>query len=212
MNRPPEHRITLVRHGRPTVRYSHTPWTWRTAREMNGLLDDYDLSGLDAGWNEPRAGNPIHAYPISSDLPRALETAHLIARRPDNLEVSALFREVPVGRIPWQGLRLPTVSLLMICRLGWLTGLIPVSESRRQSRSRVRAATDVLEERVGKHGDVALFSHGFFLWLVGRELRKRGWASPRVGPYRYLERIEFSRPAPLAVPSDHREGRRLVRT
>ena len=210
MNFQYEHKITLVRHGRPTVRYSHTPWTWRTAREMNGLLDAYDLAGLDAGWNGPRAGDPINAYPISSDLPRALETAHLVAKKVHRMEVSPLFREVPVGRIPWHGLRLPTVSLLTICRLGWLTGLIPVSESRPQSRNRVREATDLLEERVQEHGEVALFSHGFFLWLMGRELRKRGWSSPRLGPYRYLERIEFSRPAPVAAGRPG--GRRLVRT
>lgn len=200
------HRIYCIRHGRPSLRYSHTPWRWVTAGEMNRLFDAYDEAGLDPHWNPPRLDelkSAFHidwwqtltdAHTISSDLPRALETALLYTGRPSaDIPTDALFRETPLARFRRTGLKLPTVFLLTLARFGWYTGWLECAESRSETRARVQAAADHLEQRVTQRGQIALYSHGFFLWLLGRELRQRGWISTKTGPYRYLEPAEFMR-------------------
>lgn len=201
------HTIFCIRHGRPGLRYSHTPWRWLTAGEMNGLLDAYDAVGLHPEWNAARldemknaiAAERWHAittaHSLSSDLPRAFETALLYTRR-DASEVpsSSIYRETPLARFRWTGLKLPTMALLALVRLGWYTGWMQCTESRTETHARVRAAADQLEQHAADHHRIAVYSHGFFLWLLGRELRRRGWHSTKTGPYRYLEPAEFQRP------------------
>ena len=210
--------LWLVRHGRPSVRYSHTPWRWVRAGELNHQFDAYDLAGLEAEWNQqylPRARGRLsaeeqtrfaRAHVISSDLPRAVETAALYTGRPAaEISTNALFREVPLARFRWTWLKLPTVMLLSCARLGWLTGWMQCEEHRPATHRRVHAAADLLEqmladqqEHAGARADteptaIALYAHGFFLWLLGRELRRRGFASEKDGPYKYLEIARFTR-------------------
>ncbi len=200
--------IYCVRHGRPSLRYSHTPWRWISAGEMNRLFDAYDEAGLDPEWNPAyledlqSAADPedwerlTDAFARSSDLPRAFETALLYSDRPGSeIPQDPLFRETPLARFRTTGLRLPTVLLLTLARFGWYSGWLDCAESRGATHARVLAAADVLESDADEHGRVALYSHGFFLWLLGRELRRRGWLSAKTGPYRYLEAAEFRRPA-----------------
>ncbi|MCB1314851.1 MAG: histidine phosphatase family protein [Leptospiraceae bacterium] len=183
-----------MRHGRPTLRYSHTPWKWLRAGELNALLDAYDEAGLHPTWNREQLTGKIQARPIASDLPRALETAALFSDWPiDQIEISPLLREVPLARFRWTGLRLPTLILLTLTRLGWLTGWMRSAERRPATRLRVKAAADLIEARCREHTHLAVYSHGFFLWLLGRELHRRGWHSAGIGPYRYLQAIEFTR-------------------
>ncbi|MCR9141699.1 MAG: histidine phosphatase family protein [bacterium] len=199
-----ESRIFCIRHGRPSLRYSHTPWRWITAGELNRLFDAYDEAGLDSEWNAPRleamqaAADPgwwqnlLTARTISSDLPRAFETALLYTqKKPDDVPQDALYRETPLARFRWTRLKLPTVFLLTLARFGWYTGWMDCAESRRDTLARVQAAADRLEALATEQGSIALYSHGFFLWLVSRELRRRGWETQKAGPFRYLEPAEF---------------------
>lgn len=198
--------IHFVRHGRPTLRYTHTPLRWITAGELNRLLDAYDDAGLDPDWNRGHlpvvraTHSPVdwqaitRAHGIASDLPRAFETALLFSGRPPAaIATSQLFRETPVARFRWTGLRLPTFALLTMVRIGWFTGWMRCLETRRDSLARVRAAANHLEDAAARHGAVTLYSHGFFLWLLSRELRQRGWVSAKSGPFRYLECAIFRR-------------------
>ncbi|MEQ9367369.1 MAG: histidine phosphatase family protein [Leptospirales bacterium] len=200
--------IYCVRHGRPSLRYSHTPWRWISAGELNRLFDAYDEAGLDARWNEPRLNflrknrsvdwwrNLVSAPALSSDLPRAFETAALYTGgAAADIPRDALFRETPLARFRWTGIKMPTIALLTLARFGWYTGWLDCAESRRDTHIRVRAAADRLEAEAAAAADgrITLYSHGFFLWLLGRELRQRGWRSAKTGPFRYLEPAEFVR-------------------
>lgn len=205
--------LFLVRHGRPSVRYSHTPWRWIRAGELNAQFDAYDLAGLEPEWNRQhleRARTALApdaqlrfagARVLSSDLPRAVDTAALYTGRPTTgIPTDAQFREVPLARFDWTWLKLPTVFLLSIARLGWLSGAMRCEEHRPATLRRVDAAADFLEGLFGNgEGDgtarqpIALYAHGFFLWLLGRELKRRGWRSEKEGPYRYLEIARFER-------------------
>ena len=159
------------------------------------MLDDYDTAGLDPDWNPPRIKEKIKARPISSDLPRALDTAVLYSGlKSEQIEISPLFREIPLGRFRNPRWKLPSWSLLTLVRLGWLTGWMPCEESRKQTRQRVRSAADLLESRVKEYGELALYAHGFFLWLLIKELRRRGWQGNKKGRFQYLESVLFEHP------------------
>ncbi|MBX7056902.1 MAG: histidine phosphatase family protein [Leptospirales bacterium] len=184
-------RIICVRHGKPTVRYGRSLWQWTAAAELNALFDAYDRAGLEADWNRRRLPGKISAYALSSDLPRAMQTAELYSGvNADGIESSALLREAPLARLPmrWRG---PLAAMLAVSRFGWYSGWLRCTETRRQTLLRARHAADLVVARVIEQGEVAVYSHGFFLWLLGAELRRRGWDSPKRGRYRYLEQAEF---------------------
>ncbi len=187
----PDSAIVLVRHGKPVMRVAQHPWRWSFAHEVNARMDAYDRAALDAGWNPPRAPRIEAEHSMSSDLIRAIETAKLITGR-DPAEISPLFREVPLPRFE-RNWYLPSMALVTASRLGWFWGWMEGEESRPATNDRVRRAADHLEERAARHERIALFSHGFFLWLLSRELSDRGWTSEKKGPFSYMEAAEFQK-------------------
>jgi Histidine phosphatase superfamily (branch 1) len=181
------------------MRYADSLWQVLRAGRLNELLDQYDETGLLRIWNRRRVKTRITAPAISSDLKRAVETAALFTGAPAQaIETSPLFRETPLARFRAENLRLPLIALLALVRFGWFTGWMQCGEGRRETLARVRRAADELERRALRDREIALFSHGFFLWLLSRELCARGWVTEKRGPFRYLETAEF-RPADLAL-------------
>ncbi|MBL8021444.1 MAG: histidine phosphatase family protein [Leptospirales bacterium] len=167
------------------MRVLETPWKWMNAREINACMDAYDSVQLDMEWCEQHNRAVGNAFYISSDLPRALETAILMTGTPPS-EISDVFREVPLPRFNSR-IILPAVILATISRLGWYFGWMKGEESRQETTARVKRGADILEDRVSRKGRVTLFAHGFYLWLLMRELRERGWDSRKKGPFSYME-------------------------
>lgn len=184
--------IRVVRHGKPDYRYPAR--TSRVdAQAFNAALDGYDRAGLDPDWNRPRRPDVGTGRLFSSDLPRALETAGLCSGRDRGaMYVSPLFREIPLPRFRPGRLRLPFFVWMLAARLSWYFGWHRAGETRRRSTERVRRAADLLEEGAATE-EVLLFAHGFFLWLLGRELKRRGWRTHKQGLYRYLEFATFTK-------------------
>lgn len=187
-------KIICVRHGKPEFTYPKGSQLI-SAGHFNDLISAYDEAGLDQAWNRQR-DRGLHTgtdlYTLSSDLPRALETAMLCTgRQPDR--VSKIFREVPLPRFKHAGWKLPGFLFMLLSRASWYLGNMPSHERRARTFVRVRHAADELETEARQHDQVLLFSHGFFLWLLGRELIRRGWESDKHGPYRYLEQATFTR-------------------
>lgn len=186
-------RIRVVRHGKPAYRYP-ARGGWCTANVFNDALDAYDRAGLDPAWNRTRRPELAADRLFSSDLPRALETAVLCTgAAPDHMQVSPVFREVPLPRWRPGRLKLPLFVWMAGSRLAWQFGWLGGAEPKQQSLQRVVRAADLLEEAGRETGDVLLFAHGFFLFLLGRELGRRGWKTKKKGLYRYLEVGEFRR-------------------
>ncbi len=183
-------KITCVRHGKPEFVYP-SGRARLTAFEFNELLDRYDAAGLDWPWNlERNANRQFVGFSLSSDLPRAVETAHLVSGAAP-AQQSELYREVPLPRFRVKERRLPGALFMGISRLGWYLGTMRGPELRRDTMVRVQRAADELEGHSKDRGHVFLYAHGFFLWLLGQELRRRGWQTQKRGPYRYLEAAEF---------------------
>lgn len=186
------HRIFLIRHGKPEFPYTNEPRKWISGREFNRLIGLYDQSALNPEWNKSRldehAGKLLAAIrssqPLCSDLLRARQTAELFLPQGANLQFSALFREVPLPTVP-PFLSLPAYWHLLLARMLWYAGK-KTDEPKKAAFDRVRKAADMLESH-GRRGTVSLFSHGFFLYILTRELMDRGWHSEETRPMRYLE-------------------------
>src|SRR5688572_6021497 len=84
--------LILIRHGKPRMRVLETPWKWMNATEINACMDAYDSVRLDMDWCRRNNRAVSEAFYISSDLPRALETASLMTGK-EPAEISELFRE-----------------------------------------------------------------------------------------------------------------------
>ncbi|MBI3396630.1 MAG: histidine phosphatase family protein [Spirochaetia bacterium] len=186
-------KLICIRHGKPKASYPRgllASW-----QDMNAAFDAYDASGLDqSAHEEPQ--ELIRCFALSSDLPRARETASfLTGKSVDAIPANPAFREVPLPRFSPLRVRLPAGGFMLLARIGWLTGTMRGPESFSETMVRVQSAADYLEELAHKEGEIALFSHGFFLWLLGRELRRRRWTTDTGGPFGYLEKRVYIKSA-----------------
>lgn len=163
------------------------PASWITAGELNELLDRYDHATV-----EPfDSRHPLQGQLIASDLPRARDTASLLfGVSAPSIETRALFREVPLPRFRNTARRLPAGALLAVSRLGWYFGWMESEEPRNATLRRVDTAATALIE-ASRADEITLVSHGFFLLLLGKELRARGYSSSKRGLYSHLERATF---------------------
>jgi len=87
-------RIILVRHGRS----SHLPSAWVDAAGVDAWLRAYDAAGLAVGETPPGSLREVASRAglvVTSDMPRAVETAALLAARP-TIRESSLLREAPL--------------------------------------------------------------------------------------------------------------------
>ena len=189
--------IFLIRHGKPEFPYTDNPRKWIRGSEFNRLIRLYDEAALHTEWNRARAATKdphtvttiraSNAY--SSDLLRAKETATLLLNG-SAFAQDSMFREVPLPDVPnwfW----LPSYWHLMLARILWYLGKRS-DEPKNAAINRAKMAADTLE-REAHQRPVSLFSHGFFLYILSQELRRRGWHCDLNRPMRYLEIRTFLR-------------------
>ncbi|MBN9555008.1 MAG: histidine phosphatase family protein [Alphaproteobacteria bacterium] len=173
-------RIILVRHGRP-----HLPLRPRTGHHgFRDYIDAYEAAGLDPESMPPRELADLvkeldHVF--SSDRPRAHQSARALAPRAD-LQVDPLFAEAPLAspRIPLLKMRVPKWAV--VARLLWHAGYHPEIEDYPTARDRACRAADILVDKVREGGAAVLVAHGYFNAMIGRQLRRRGFA--RTGSHR----------------------------
>ncbi len=185
--------LWIIRHGRPDVPANR----WRVSRdEFNRYLEAYDLAGLG-----PAERDRLEAFyaryekpdlVLTSDLPRAYETARLFARGAE-IEVHGLLREVPVlipNRPGWFLANCwPTEVWWSYLRLAWFRG--HQAEVPAASYRRAQTAIELLAEKFVPYRRIAVVSHsGFLLILVHHLHRQRLIAGQR------WPSIDFGRPTP----------------
>ena len=166
-------RIILIRHGQHDIpvapRASH--------REFRSYIDAYEQSGLD-----PRSAPPEELQDLIGELTavftsgtkRADESARVLAPGAE-LIADPLFVEAPLAapRIPLLKMRVPKWAV--VARIFWHAGYHPEIENYRGARRRAGEAADILVGRARADGAAALVAHGYFNFLIGRELRRRGF-------------------------------------
>src|SRR4051812_45601924 len=167
-------RIILIRHGQPAIalrpRTSH--------KEFGAYIDAYEQAGLDPASLPPREiADLVQELKegFTSGRPRAHESAKKMAPQAE-LVVDPLFAEAPLASpgIPLLGMRVAKWAVM--ARLLWHAGHAPGIENYPRARVRAKQAAEILTARVMDGGAVALVAHGYFNAMIGRQLRRRGFA------------------------------------
>jgi broad specificity phosphatase PhoE len=181
-------RLITIRHGRPAW---HSPRLISLAafERLSVAYDDAGLSEEGARAVGALAGQLPQVPILSSDLPRARETAEAIAGGKLDITVNPLFREVPNTRIGTGLLgRLwaPADIWAFFRRCFWIMGVGECAEMPRDAWGRASRAADEILRQGDSREDVILVSHGWFLTVLALYLRRRGLIArgpllPRVG-------------------------------
>jgi broad specificity phosphatase PhoE len=163
-------RIGLLRHF--PVEQS-LPTGWRTAADLQTWREQYDLASVNVG--EFDLGGVDWQACISSDLPRAAITARAVFA--GDIEQTALLREPEFAPFGTGNVRLPVWAWRWLLRLAWMTGY----RSQRACRDDFRHRVGTIADRVcGMDRDVLLVSHAGMIAYLSAELRRRGFAGPKV--------------------------------
>jgi broad specificity phosphatase PhoE len=184
-------RIILIRHGQPDIpvapRASHC--------EFRNYIDAYEQSGLD-----PQSAPPEELQDLVGELAavftsgkkRADESARVLAPRAE-LIADPLFVEAPLAapRIPLLKMRVPKWAV--VARIFWHAGFHPEIENYRHAKHRATEAADILVERARSDGASALVAHGYFNFLIGRELRRRGFTKSGSHRARFWNAVIYTR-------------------
>ena len=163
-------RIGLVRHFQVEQAF---PSGWRTAGDLHMWRERYEASPAIVG---PADLGALHwSECISSDLERAVGTARSVFNGP--IEKTALLREAHFAQFETGNLRLPVWAWRWILRISWMTGHKSQRACRDEFRHRVVAAADLLER---KRNDILVVSHAIMIVRLSVELRRRGFAGPKL--------------------------------
>jgi broad specificity phosphatase PhoE len=173
-------RVILIRHGQPAI--ALRPRTGHAG--FSDYIDAYEAAGLDPASLPPAELRDLVREldaVFTSDRPRSTQSARVLAPHAE-LVVDPLFAEAPLAspRIPLVSLTVPTWAV--VSRILWHAGFAPGIEGYRQSRGRAGQAADILAARARESGAAALVAHGYFNAMIGRILRRRGFA--RTGSHR----------------------------
>jgi len=167
-------RVILIRHGRPDIAVSP-----RTSHHgFRRYIDLYEEAGLD-----PESAPPEELLDLAGELssiftsgkPRARDSAKLLAPQAE-LIADPLFVEAPLAspRIPLLRMKVPKWAV--VARILWHAGYHPKIENYRRAKHRASHAADILIGKARKEGVAVLVAHGYFNAMIGRELRRRGFA------------------------------------
>jgi broad specificity phosphatase PhoE len=184
-------RIILIRHGQPDIpvapRASHY--------EFRNYIDAYEQSGLDPQSVPPEELQDLVgelAAVFTSGKKRADESARVLAPNAE-LIADPLFVEAPLAapRIPLLKMRVPKWAV--VARIFWHAGYHPEIENYRRAKHRASEAADILIARARADGAAALVAHGYFNFLIGRELRSRGFAKSGSHRARFWNAVIYTR-------------------
>ncbi len=180
-----------MRHGRPDV--PPNPLLM-TGTEFNQYLHRYDLAGLSQN-ERNRLITLYQSYPvpdlvISSDLPRAQETAALFGRGAQHI-VDPLFREIPIA-VPdaatwFLTRRWPSELWWSYLRSSWFFNIPP--EGQKLSTQRSHKAIAEIARHQAQVDRLAIVSHSGFLLVVVHQMMRQHLLEGRRLPH-----IKFGKP------------------
>ena len=165
--------IILIRHGRPNIatapRTSHS--------EFRSYIDDYEAAGLDPDSMPPEELQDLLGEldaVFTSERKRSVDSARALAPHAE-LIADPLFAEAPLASPPIPLLKMKVPKWAVVARILWHAGYHPEIENYRRAKHRAVQAADILVKRARTDGAAALVAHGYFNYIIGRELRRRGF-------------------------------------
>jgi len=182
-------RILLIRHGQPHIALS--PRTGHAG--FADYIDSYEEAGLAPSSLPPDELRDLlkeldHVY--TSGRPRSHQSAAALAPHAE-LIADPLFAEAPLAspRIPLLNMRVPKWAV--VSRVLWHVGFHPDIENPRSAAKRAVQAAGILIARARQTGATALVAHGYFNWMIGRVLLKRGFARTGSHQARYWNTVIY---------------------
>ena len=184
-------RIVLIRHGRPEI-----PVAPKTCHKgFRDYIGAYEEAGLDPQEVPPEELQDLVAEiaaVFTSDRKRAHESARALAPKAE-LIIDPLFAEAPLPspRIPLLQMRVPKWAV--VARILWYAGYHPEIENYWTAKRRAAEAAEILQRQTEATGAVALIAHGYFNYLIGRELGRRGYRKTGAHRARFWNAVVYSR-------------------
>jgi broad specificity phosphatase PhoE len=182
-------RILLIRHGQPHIalspRTSHAGFAdYIDAYEEAGLAP----SSLPSDELRDLVKELDHVY--TSGRPRSHQSAATLAPHAE-LIADPLFAEAPLAspRIPLLNMRVPKWAV--VSRVLWHMGFHPDIENPKGAARRAVQAAGILIARARQTGATALVAHGYFNWMIGRVLLKRGFTRTGSHQARYWNTVIY---------------------
>jgi broad specificity phosphatase PhoE len=165
--------ITLIRHAKVDIDNAQKI----DAHSLQRWVEEYDRAPIHAE-SLPTQETIVLAQSadviLTSTLRRASDSAKVLGV--DVHEKNELFNEADIPKVNIPYLKLKPKSWLVILRLMLLLGLGKKDASLKASKSQAKAAAQKLMRLSQKYDNIALVGHGGMNWLIGKQLRKEGWA------------------------------------
>jgi broad specificity phosphatase PhoE len=132
---------------------------------------------------------------VASTRLRSIESAQALAKgRAFAREVMLIEAPLPPPRWPsWVRLS-PSVWGFLARFWWWFFNHHEGGETRGQAEARADRAATMLEALAGEGADVVVLAHGFFNFMIGRALKRRGWRLVRSEGWKYWSMRRFERP------------------
>lgn len=184
-------RIVLIRHGQPAI--DPAPRTGHPG--FRDYIDSYEASGLDPASAPPEELQDLVrelGQVFTSGRKRADESARALAPGAE-LIADPLFAEAPLASPPIPLLRMKVTKWAVVSRILWYAGFNPRIENYRRARRRAREAAIILIAKAEKDGRAALVAHGYFNYLIGVMLRRRGFTQTGSHKARYWNAVVYDR-------------------
>ncbi|MEK3794203.1 histidine phosphatase family protein [Paenibacillus sp. FSL R7-0204] len=174
-------KLGLIRHFKVDLKPQRT---WLTGEQFNQWVQEYELAPIQAPEHE--IGGQRWTLCLCSDQERAVLTASYFEAR--KFVYTELLREISVTAprlktIRLSGLRLPVNLWLVLGRLFWSVGHSSQAESKAAVLRRADKVIDSLlidDEASAQEGCVLIVSHGAFMKILDRRLRRRGYEAERM--------------------------------
>jgi broad specificity phosphatase PhoE len=185
--------IILARHGEPALSRK----VRLTADEYRRFWADYEILGLLPGQTPPpsllefveKCGTLM-----SSTRLRSIESATALAKG-RVFDRHDMLIEAPLPPPRWPGwVRMSPKMWGFWARIWWwFFNHHEGQETRGQAEQRADDAARMLIDMAEKGEDVVVLAHGFFNFMVGRALRRRGWRLAWSEGYKYWSMRRFER-------------------
>jgi broad specificity phosphatase PhoE len=182
-------RILLIRHGQPHIGLN--PRTDHAG--FSAYIDAYEEAGLSPSNLPPDELRDLvreldHVF--TSDRPRSQQSAAALAPRAE-LIADPLFAEAPLAAPAFPLLTMRVPKWAVVSRILWHAGFHPGIENPRSARTRAAQAADILIARAHRTGVTALVAHGYFNWMIGRQLLRRGFTRTGSHQARYWNTVIY---------------------
>ncbi|WP_374653728.1 histidine phosphatase family protein [Phenylobacterium sp.] len=185
--------IVLARHGEPDIHRK----VMLNAHGYRDYWSRYEQLGIRPGQKPPLALVEQTARAgviISSVRNRSIESALALAAGREFAR-NALFVEAPLPPPHWPSfVRMSPKVWGFIARFWWwFFNHHEGQETRREAEARAEQAADMIVEYAGQGHDVVVLAHGFFNFMVGRALRRRGWRLTANQGWKYWSTRRYER-------------------